>query len=57
MAIDISTNNYLEDCCTEFVNKHITKPVLELGENELKSFLQEYLNTKGYAKDRVEKAP
>lgn len=34
MRIDISTNNYIEDYFTEFVNEHITKPVFELGKNE-----------------------
>ena len=31
MAIDISTNNYLEDYCNKFVNENITKPIFEFS--------------------------
>lgn len=48
------TNNYLNDYCSEFVNEHITDPVLELGKEQLIDFLQGYLKSKGYAKDRAD---
>lgn len=52
--INTSENNYLNDYCSEFVNEHITDPVLELGKEQLIDFLQEYLKDKGYAKDRAD---
>ena len=54
MSVDIISSNYLNDYCSEFVNEHITDPVLELGKEQLIDFLQEYLKNKGYAKDRAD---